>query len=296
MIAVTGATGFVGSTVLARLGANAIGITRADWADLPRALTGATAIVHAASVVHRPGASASEYEDFNTRGTSQLIDAARAVGAKHVVFLSSIKVYGEEPEGDIDERTPIASESPYASSKAAAERLLEASGIPTTILRLCPVFGVGDKGNVRKVATAIAKRRFAMPGDGSTRKSIVHVSAVARAVEAAVARPINDTFVIADPVVPTMRELADTIAAQLHRRKPRSVPIPLLMAAAGAFEVLSKLRRRPASVSRELIAKSLRPTVCSPAKFERAYGMSLHVDLADALAEEISWLRRDGLI
>lgn len=313
-IAITGANGFVGSTVLAHLqreGLPVVGLVRrkldglrevASWTqrDLEASLAGVTSIVHAASVVHRPGASAHEYEDFNTRGTETLVQAARAVGVKNIVFLSSIKVYGEEPPGSIDESTPIDLSSPYASSKAAAENVLldaaAAGGPIATILRLCPVYGPGDKGNVRRVAVSIARRRFALPGDGSTRKSLVHVSVVAKSVASVLARPVTGVFVLADPVAPTMRELADTIAAALHRRRPFAVPIVALLAAASLVELLAKVRRRQPNVSRDLIHKSLRPTVCSPAKFEREYAMSCHVELRDAIAEEIAWLARENLV
>src|SRR5258708_3613247 len=109
MIAVTGASGFVASHVLRGLseaGVAAFGIARSgcaregvrivtNWSEpsLRVALESATAVVHAASVVHKPGAPAIEYERFNREGTRALIDAARGAGVRHLIYLSTIKVY-----------------------------------------------------------------------------------------------------------------------------------------------------------------------------------------------------------
>jgi UDP-glucose 4-epimerase len=319
-IAVTGANGFVGTRVLAHLkaaGATAMGIVRSgrtlsvpdcttrevdSWSEsaLARALTGVEAVVHAASVVHRPSAGIDEHRRFNVDGTRSLLAAMQTSGVRRVLFLSTIKVYGEEPAGTIDERTTPDRSSPYAATKLEAEEILldsSRNGGPSAIVfRLCPVYGAGDKGNVRRIATAMARRRFVVPGDGSTRKSVVHASLVARAVERALSCPASGTFVIADREAPSIRELSDTIARTLGRRPPPRAPIPAVMAAAAAAAAWAWLRRREPSATPELIQKSLRSTVCSPALFERTFGMECRMPLEDGIAEEVAWLRREGLL
>jgi nucleoside-diphosphate-sugar epimerase len=319
-VAITGANGFVGGRILALLSARGdpvVGIVRegrtlvdpslpkrdvAGWSTdvLTQALQGVKGVVHAASVVHRPGASPSEHEAFNVQGTRALIVAARAAGVRRIVFLSTIKVYGEEPTGLIDESTPVDRSSSYSSTKLDAERiLLEATdeqGPSVAVLRLCPVYGAGDKGNVRRVVTAIARRRFAVPGDGTTRKSIVHVSTVAEVVARALQSNVSGVFVLSDRIAPSMRELSDTIARALGRRRPPSVPVPLALGIAGGLAAIAQLRGRETSVSPEIIRKSLRSTICSPAKLEQTFGVDCHVDLRDGLAEEIAWLRDEGLV
>jgi hypothetical protein len=68
------------------------------------------------------------------------------------------------------------------------------------------------------------------------------------------------------------------------------------MGAAAALEAAARVRGRQPTVSRELIRKSLRSTICSPAKLEAALGMQCHIDLRVGIAEEIAWLRREGLL
>lgn len=297
---VTGATGFVGSHVVSALRAAGLEVRGVDRRTVPiwnedtlrRALEGATGVVHAASVVHKPGTPGDEYTRFNVEGTRALLAAARDAGARRFIFTSSIKVYGEAPPGTIDENTPVAAEAHYARTKLDAERLvIEAAHLRPVVLRLCPVYGRGDKGNVRTMIRAIARHRFVVPGSGSTRKSIVHVSTVADVVRAAAAGEAVGTFVVADTYAPSIRELADAIARQLGRRRPPSVPASLLRGVADLVGRAARLARVQTAISGELIEKSMTSSVCDPSRVERELAVNCHVDLDRALADEIAWLR-----
>ena len=268
-VLVTGASGFVGSSVLCRLvdeGRDAVGLVRSgrlgaaaglpvrvigEWseASLLQAVEGFDAVIHAASVVHRADASMSEYVRFNVDGTRALVEDCVAKHVERFVLFSTIKVYGELTQGVVDERTPIATESCYAHTKLDAEQIvLGAEPVRPVVFRLAPVFGVGDKGNVRNVIRAIARRRFLLPGDGATRKSLVHVSTVARVLSAALDSDTTGVFVLADRVAPSMRELSDDIAHAVGRRAPLSLPLPLMRAIAlGLHSALG--RRSPVSPS-----------------------------------------------
>ncbi len=314
-VAVTGANGFVGQALLpllAERGDSPIAVLREgrscppgvpsrklaalDEASLRSAFEGASAVVHAAAVVHRPGASDEEYRRFNVEGTRAVVAAALAVGVKKLVFLSTIKVVGEEPGVAIDEDTPPRPEGAYATTKLEAERIVaEAPSLSPITLRLCPVYGRGDKGNVRAMAVAIARRRFLLPGDGSTRKSLVHVSTVAELIHAAVHSPRVGVYVVADRHAPSMRELSELLALALGRPPPRSAPAPLLRAVAGLGDaVLGALGRR--SNLGALVHKSLLSTVCSPAKAERELGVECMKPLASMLDDEVAWLRAEGAL
>lgn len=294
MVVVTGSTGFVGGHIMAALGARARGLSRDSWTPggLASALTGAKAVVHAASVVHKPSTPDSEYERFNVEGTRALLDAAEAAGVERFVFVSSIKVYGETPVGMLDENAPVLADAPYARTKAEAERLVLArTSLRPIVLRLCPVYGRGDKGNVRTILRAIQRRRFLLPGDGSTRKSIVHVSTVVKVVERALETEAGGVFVVANRDTPSVGELAATAARLLGRRRPRTVPVPILRAVAALVATGARLAHVRTPVSPELIDKSLTSSVCDPGRVERELGVDCAVDLESALADEIAWLR-----
>lgn len=296
---VTGASGFVGGHILSALGKStqARGLYRKalgawDFDNLRRALAGAEGVVHAASVVHKPSTPAAEYAQFNREGTRVLLEAARSAGVRRFVFISSIKVHGESLTKPIDEHLPASAEGHYASTKAEAEALvLAADDLRPAVLRLCPVYGRGDKGNVRTMIRAIARRRFVVPGDGATRKSIVHVSTVADVVRAAAEKSATGVFVVADRRTPSIRELANAIAKNLGRRRPLSIPGPLLRGVAGVVGRAAKLAGITTPISSELIRKALASSVCDPSRAERELGVDCTVDLDWALADEIAWLR-----
>jgi len=297
---VTGASGFVGAHVLAAI-PDAVGLYRSregrrierwDRAHLRAALEGATGVVHAASIVHRPGALRDEYEQFNVEGTRALVEAARDANVRRFVFLSSIKIYGETPRGIIDEKTAVAPDAHYARTKAEAEKIvLAATDLRPIVLRLSPVYGRGDKGNVRTMIRAIRRRRFFVPGEGNIHKSIVHVSTVADVVRAAVANEASGVFVVADRATPTLRELADAIARALGRARPLSIPAPLLRRVARIVGSVARVARIATPISEALIDKAMTSTICDPSRVERELGVKCEVDLDWAIRDEIEWLR-----
>lgn len=315
VVLVTGASGFVGSSLLAsyRAERRRVGLVRPGragnasgglsfrtldaWTEegLTRAFNGVDAVVHAASVVHHPGATEAEYARFNVEGTRALLRACQAAGVKRLVFISTIKVYGEEPGAAIlDESTPVVGDSPYARTKIAAEQLvLDAANrglLSTAVLRLCPVFGRGDKSNVQTMIRAVARRRFVLPGGGRNRKSIVHISTVTEVARAAVDSDVGGIFLVADTRAPTMRELTDTMARALRAPRPPSVPEPLVRAALGALEAVFSLSGKAPPFTREQLRKLMEPTVCSPRRAQAELGASCHVDLEQAILDETRWL------
>jgi UDP-glucose 4-epimerase len=216
------------------------------------------------------------------------------------VFLSTIKVYGEAPAGILDESTPLQPEGGYAETKVLAEDIvLEASrsgGPSAIVLRLCPVYGRGDKGNVRTMIRAIARGRFVLPGSGKTRKSLVHLSTVADVAISAADASATGVYVVADRDAPTVGELSDAIARALSLRRPLRVPAPVVHAAAAVIEVAARTLSRTPPVTRELLRKSLQPTVCVPRRIEELLGVSCHVDLDDTIRDEVEWLRESRLL
>lgn len=155
---VTGASGFVGRVLMARLGGSAVPLSFGSpaWREgLARApLAGAT-IYHLAARAHE-GARAPDAQCMadNRDKTEALARAAAQAGARRLVFLSTIKVNGERTEG----RPFTAGSAPapadgYARSKWAAEQALadvaRQTGLEVAIVRPPLVYGPGAGGNLR---------------------------------------------------------------------------------------------------------------------------------------------------
>lgn len=161
-ILVTGADGFLGSHIASGLVAAGHQVVRAVYARKPRGdelcldLTRASelgqlprcdALVHAAGTVdgHQ---SRKKIFAINLVTTENLLAWARRTGTRHFVQVSSVAVYGPLVLGEQrDERTPrigLGLGLPYMRSKAHAERAIERSGLPYTLVRPPVVLGRGD--------------------------------------------------------------------------------------------------------------------------------------------------------
>ncbi len=181
-IGVTGANGFIGTAVLRRLvaaGYPAVAFSRgsfsppapATWrplGDLARTTPSAEhlqklrALIHCAARVHvmreRAPDPLGAFRDINCRGTLDLARAAAAAGVPHFIFVSTIKVMGEETVSGRPFRPgdPLAPCDPYAISKAEAEEGLTAlpceSGMMVTIVRPVLVYGPGVRANFAALA------------------------------------------------------------------------------------------------------------------------------------------------
>lgn len=147
-LALTGATGFVGSAVLdealghghdlsaltrraqpAREGVEWIEGTLGDQTALRDLCNGADAIIHVAGLTNTP--DPAEFERANVAGTANMIAAAKDAGVDRFVFVSSLSA--REPDL-----------SAYGASKARAEQLVMESGLTWTIVRPPAVYGPRD--------------------------------------------------------------------------------------------------------------------------------------------------------
>lgn len=151
-VVITGASGFIGRVLAARLptASRAISFASNDWAARLEEtdLAGAT-IFHLAARAHGPGDDAAFSHD-NADKTRALAQAAAAAGARRLVFLSSIKVNGEEASTRPYQPDDVpAPEDAYGRSKLAAERaLLEVPQLETVIVRPPLVYGARARANL----------------------------------------------------------------------------------------------------------------------------------------------------
>jgi UDP-glucose 4-epimerase len=240
VLALTGATGFVGRRVAAFLPSPARALTRkpqpahptiswiggdlADPAALARLCEGADAVIHIAGIVNAPTRTA--FDAGNVAGTAAILAAA---GQRRFVHVSSLAA--REPQLSM-----------YGASKAEAERLVMASAADWVIVRPPGVYGPADAEMLDIYKLAARGLYIAPPG----RMSLLHVDDLARALLAlAAGGPSHTVLEIDDGAANgySHPEFAATIGAALGR-KLRVVPLPLSMLALAARIGLSaKLTR-----------------------------------------------------
>jgi nucleoside-diphosphate-sugar epimerase len=224
-IALTGATGFLGSHLLknkAFRGALVIGRKRPpnhrnfqkfslDAKDnLPLDLSDIDIIVHAAARAHVMNDTTEnpldEFRLVNTVGTLLLAEQAAIAGVKRFIFISTIKVLGEQSEPDRAFRhdDPFNPQDPYSVSKGEAEEGLKQigrdHGMEVVIIRPPLVYGRGVKGNFASLLKLV---RLPLPlplGSIQNKRSLVSIENLVDLIVVCLIHKNakNQTFLVSD--------------------------------------------------------------------------------------------------
>ncbi|HUI94359.1 MAG TPA: NAD-dependent epimerase/dehydratase family protein [Xanthobacteraceae bacterium] len=269
LIALTGATGFIGRHLLRELPTRGHrlrvllrrpapvpdGATSAVIGDLSRpqnmaaALAGVDAVIHSAGLAHAmSGIPEDDYRTLNTHATLDLARAAQRAGVRRFVFLSSIRAQcGPASEAVLTETMEPAPTDAYGRSKLAAERGLAALDLDWVALRAVLVYGPGVKGNMAQLIR-LARAPLPLPvGSLRARRSLLALDNLTAAVATVLDAPgsLRGAFIAADPQPLTVAEMIAAMRAGLGRR-PNVFPLPpallaRIASAAGRDEAFARL-------------------------------------------------------
>jgi dTDP-glucose 4,6-dehydratase len=171
--------------------------------------------------------------ETNVMGTHHVLEAAREHGSR-VIFASTCEVYGDghslAPDALLDETAELRPNSPYAASKAAADRLcysyFRSYGMDVSIVRPFNIFGERQKSGAFGALIAILVRRaiagqdLTVFGDGSATRDYLHVSDAVDAYRLVLETPDLKGRAInfASGTNTRVRDIAEYIAAKFGTR------------------------------------------------------------------------------
>lgn len=155
-------------------------------------------IVNLAAIHKNPGHEPHEYYEANVNGAENIIDFANKLQCQHVIFISSIAVYGPD-ESLKDEKSSTTPVTDYGKSKLLAEEKFQAwqkNYQENVLLTLRPgiVFGLGENGNFDRLLKLMKCGFFPFLGRTDTIKSCIYVKDLAHLIADSIKINLVGTF------------------------------------------------------------------------------------------------------
>ncbi|MDX6511269.1 MAG: dTDP-glucose 4,6-dehydratase, partial [Gaiellaceae bacterium] len=220
---------------------------------------------------------ASEFVTTNVEGTQILLDAIRATPVERFILISSSEVYGTALAAPMDEEHPLNPRSPYAATKAGADRLAYSYfvtyGLPVVIVRPFNNYGPRqhrEKVIPRFVTQALQDEPLTIHGDGHASRDWLYVDDDAEAIEAIIRAPIDavagEVLNVATGLDISVADIADLVLSTLGKPQSLKTHVP----------------ERPGQVDRH---------IGSTDKLERLCGWRARTSFEEGLARTIAWYR-----
>ena len=245
-------------------------------------VAGIDVIVNAAAESHVEKSiaeGASEFVATNVEGTRVLLDAIREVPVERFILISSSEVYGTAEREPMDEEHPLNPRSPYAATKAGADRLAYSYcatyGLPIVIVRPFNNYGPHqhpEKVIPRFVLQALADEPLTVHGDGTATRDWLYVEDDAEAIQAVIAADLDlvvgEVINIATGVDVSVSDIADLVLDLTGKPASRK----------------EHVEERPGQVHRH---------IGSTDKAERLLGWRAETSLEAGLRRTVAWYREN---
>jgi dTDP-glucose 4,6-dehydratase len=245
-------------------------------------VAGVDVIVNAAAESHVEKSiaeGAAEFVATNVEGTRVLLDAAREEPVERFILISSSEVYGTAEADPMDEEHPLNPRSPYAATKAGADRLAFAYratyDLPIVIVR--PFNNYGPRQHPEKliprfILQALAGRPLTVHGDGTASRDWLFVEDDAEAIQAVIEADlqsvVGEVVNVATGRDASVTEIADVVLELTGRRA----------------SLREHVDERPGQVARH---------VGSTEKAERLLGWRAQTSLEEGLSRTVAWYRNN---
>lgn len=220
-------------------------------------LEGVQVVIHCAGRAHVMNETAASpldaYRQINVEGTLNLAKKAVQSGVRRFIYLSSIKVNGEEAtqQKPFTAEDSINTDDPYGLSKYEAEQALkqlaQETGLEVVIIRPVLIYGPNVKANFKSMIS-LASKKIPLPvGCLNNKRSMVSVYNLADLIEVCLSHPnaSGHTFLASDQDDISVKQLFEKLAS-LQNNKLIKVPVPknlifLLASLVGRSAMASRL-------------------------------------------------------
>lgn len=223
-VLLTGANGFIGSyfikNYVQKYELMTFSFVKDDFESLH--VKDVNVVLHLSALVHQMGgASADEYERVNIVNTLKLAQKAKESGVRHFVFMSTVKVYGEESDIAYVESFTCKPQDDYGKSKLRAEIALQqlaSEDFIVSIIRTPIVYGYGVRANIKSLVNLVSKVSILPFANISNRRSFVFVGNLCALVDKVIETKKGGIFLASDDVPLSTTKLIELIALGMNKK------------------------------------------------------------------------------
>lgn len=326
-IFITGATGYVGNNLANRLAAEGHTIHAlcrsankkillshlnikifegdiSDIASIENAMKGCEQVYHLAAYARVWSKDPNDFYKYNVEGTKNVLDAAKKLGVKNIVFTSTGGVLGPSNGTPVKENDPRYGSvfNEYEETKTQAEDLCREYcnkyGLRIVIVNPPRIYGPGiesDSNAVTKLMKLYLKGKWKiLPGDGRRTGSYVHVDDVVNGHILAMEKGRSGERYILSGVNASYLEFFDTLAKVSNKKNTLyKFPVPLMMMAGYGIMFYSKLTGRPPLLTPQWIKKYFYDWSLSCEKAQKELGYSYR-SLEEGLRQTVDWIKQNN--
>lgn len=223
-ILLTGSNGFIGScfknNYQDKYNISTFSFLNDTFSELN--LSNIDTIIHLSALVHQMGGASEEvYEKVNVIQTLDLAKKAKEKGVKHFIFMSTVKVYGEETDIAYTEMSYCKPQDEYGKSKLKAEKellKLEDDTFKVSIIRTPIVYGYGVKANIKNLISLVNKVPILPFGDIQNKRSMIYVGNLCYLIDEIILQEKAGIFLASDDEPLGTTRLIELIANGLDKK------------------------------------------------------------------------------
>lgn len=322
-VLITGATGFLGTSLVRRLlstgyrvrvlaraqararplselGAEVVLGDVTDPRAVSTAIDGAATVWHLAGRLLVPGVPAAEYERIHVDGTNTVLECCKASRQlERLVHCSTTGVLGATGDRPADENAPMNPSNVYEATKARAEQAVRAAsreGLPAVVVRPGLVYGPGDL-HLLGFFRAVLRRRFRPVGRHAVRLHPIYIDDLTEALLCCGRDPaaIGECFHIAGAAPVALDALAEAIARAGGTNLPVGhIPLPAARAVAMVGDLLPAQLKPSAPLTSGRLEFLTHSRVYDVTKARRVLNFAAATGLATGVRCTVAWYRQKG--
>lgn len=307
--AVTGASGFLGRALVARLradGWDVVGIDRVASdgvlaADIrapgpwQQRLVRCDVVVHTAALVSQTASWVDAWR-ANVMGTRRVVESLH--GGARLVHISSAAVYSPDKPDAVDESYPVRPTGrTYGDTKIASEQVVlsavVAEGLDAVVLRPGDVYGPGSRPWTEVPVAALQAGKLVLPAHGRGMVDAVYVDDVVDAAVAAatVPSPVGRVYNLAGGAPLPAVEFFGEYAGRLGLRPPRTTSTRRARVLAELAGRTARAAGRPSELGAGAVAMLAKTGSLSPERARRELGWYPHIPLDEGMRRTVAALR-----